>query len=893
MKISYRINLLIIISVTSLIIISLGSVSFKNEELKYYRLVEEIKTLQTHVLNALVHERNFENNFKNDHLIFSSLSKASKSLRKINASLLEKKAHHISEIEGIINSFNSSFTQLTTNSKRLIINKEKINSLASLYSHQHDQTTKEIASELGKSSLFNPTASKTMGNLKTFSLKAFTAINRIVLGVNKDLLLEGNLLIFFENYEIALRSLTTEESNLKIVIEPLNNPTLQKHSKVLTKVLSEIKVLIPELTEIYKKNQKISHDLQTNGKEIERITEFITNYSEKLREQKNQTASRFLFIGQGVIIFILLVGGGLISHSISRPLRILTALTDEMNPDNIDKLRETGAYEEQKLLKGRDEIAVYAQTFDQMRSAIVEKIELIEEYNRKLKENEEQYRAVADNIGDYIMRYDRNFRHTYANKKALEVTGLPAEEYIGKTHREMRFPEDLCKLWEENIQLVFDNGKQRNVEFDVKLANGAMSFELQLNPEFSEDGSIKTVIGISRDITNRKNIEYQNQKLQEQLYQAQKLESIGTLAGGIAHDFNNILYPIIGFTEISIEDLPKDHPVQENLDDVLKGAKRARDLVKQILSFSSQRDLEQKALPFQLLIEETLKLLRSIIPSNIEIQKEMIEEQIYIYANTTEIHEVIMNLCTNAFHAMEENGGILKVSMGKEEPGAEQNLPSGEYCCLGIHDTGSGISPEIIHDIFDPYFTTKKQGKGSGLGLSVIHGIINSYKGAIDVQSKVGKGTTMKVYLPLSVKEGSTDNDLKPQTTPTGNEKILFVDDEVSIVKLGTRLLQRLGYKVTGETSSKEALNLFNSNPDNFDLVITDMTMPLYLGTDLAKEILELRKDIPILLCTGFSERVDKETAQSLGIKGYINKPILLDELATKVRELLDNAKGE
>ena len=502
-----------------------------------------------------------------------------------------------------------------------------------------------------------------------------------------------------------------------------------------------------------------------------------------------------------------------------------------------------------------------------------------------LRESEDKYKGLFNSIRDSILVTDTNRSIVDCNPAFTDLFGYSVNEIIGK--------KTLC-LYENEIQFK-ELGEAINGHYGkspflktvkYKKKNGDI-FPGETGIYFLKNSANELVgfIGLIRDISERI-------KLRSQLLQAQKIESIGTLAGGIAHDFNNILYPIIGFTEMSIEELPDNNPVQENLDDILKGAKRARDLVKQILSFSSQRDLEQKALPLQPLIDETLKLLRSIIPSNIEIQKEMIEEQAYIFANTTEIHEIIMNLSTNAYHSMEENGGILKVSLNKEQPGSEHNLPLlREYCCLGVHDEGTGISPEIINDIFDPYFTTKEQGKGSGLGLSVIHGIIKSYKGAIDIQSKAGKGTLVKVYLPLSSKSGKIDEDLAPSVLPTGNEKILFVDDEASIVKLGIRILQRLGYTVIGKTNSREALELFISNPDDFDLVITDMTMPIFLGTDLAKKILKARQDIPILLCTGFSENIDKESAQSFGIKGYINKPILLKELATKVRELLDMEK--
>ena len=401
----------------------------------------------------------------------------------------------------------------------------------------------------------------------------------------------------------------------------------------------------------------------------------------------------------------------------------------------------------------------------------------------------------------------------------------------------------------------------------------------------------KTMVSLAdleNEILERKATEKRNKNLEGQILQMKKLETIGTLAGGIAHDFNNILSPILGFTEISIEDLPENHPIQENLKDILQGAKRARDLVKQILTFSRQRELEEKPVLPGPLIKEALKLLRATIPSSIEIQRDLSDNSDYVLANPTEIHEIIMNLCTNAYHAMEETGGVLKVSLNRTEPDSNLDLPAGKYCCLSISDTGIGIPKEIINNIFDPYFTTKELGKGSGLGLSVIHGIVKNYKGAISVESRPKKGAVFNVYLPVTSKTENLDEKSNQVSSPGGEEKILFVDDETAIVKFNVRILERLGYKVTGKTSSIEALDLFKSDPGMFDLVVTDMAMPAMVGTEFAKKLLEIRPDIPIIICTGFSERLDSKVAKFVGIREYIKKPILTNELSLKIRKVLD-----
>ncbi len=478
----------------------------------------------------------------------------------------------------------------------------------------------------------------------------------------------------------------------------------------------------------------------------------------------------------------------------------------------------------------------------------------------------------------------------YVNKAYVKMWGYDnAKEIIGTSPVghcvDPGMPEKVIKILKKNGSYEF--------EIEAKRKDGS-TFDVLMYARLAFDEKGQEIYPTTCiDISEKKKALMEKERLENQLHHAQRLESIGTLAGGIAHDFNNILSPIIGFTEMSKDDLPDNHPVQENLDDVLQGAKRARDLVKQILFFSRQRDIDQEFLAFQPMINETLKLLRSTIPANIKIEKDLTAAPIYLFASTSEIHEIIMNLCTNAYHAMEEKGGTLTVGLNEIQPNPELELPTGKYCCLSIGDTGSGIPPDVLDNIFDPYFTTKEQGKGSGLGLSVIHGIVKSYNGAINIQSKTGKGTRVDVFLPITPEKNITTQAAQDVPIISGDESILFVDDEKTIVKLGVRLLEKLGYTVMGKTSSTKALELFKSNPYKFDLVITDMTMPGLLGTEFAKKILDIRPGLPILICTGFSERVDQETSRSFGIKGYINKPILFEELSLKVRELLDQGQAQ
>ncbi|MCP4023823.1 MAG: response regulator [Desulfobacteraceae bacterium] len=511
---------------------------------------------------------------------------------------------------------------------------------------------------------------------------------------------------------------------------------------------------------------------------------------------------------------------------------------------------------------------------------------------KDLREREEQYRAVVENIGDYIMRYDKEFKHIYANRLALEVTGLPIDQYIGKTHREMGFPENLCKLWEENIQLVFDTGKQQNIEFDIELAKGAMSLQLQLNPEFAFDGSVKTVIGISRDVTLQKQIKAEKKELESHLQQAQKMETIGTLAGGIAHDFNNILYPILGFTEMLQEDLPKDSPEQESVKEVLQATLRAKDLVNQILTCSRQNVQELKPVKIQSILNEALKLLGSSIPKTIDIQTDIDPNCGVVVADPTQIHQIIMNLATNAYHAMQDSGGKLRVILTQTEieskPGGFSELSLGRYALLKVIDTGEGIKKDVIDKIFDPYFSTKEKNKGTGLGLSVVQGIVKSCNGDINVHSEPGKGTEINVYLPIMKLASENQKPKRSMPIIGGKERILLVDDEASILKMEKLMLERLGYHVTTKTGSIDALETFKANPDNFDLLITDLTMPDMTGTQLSREIKAIRNDIPIIICTGFSDQINEETRNEFDIQGFITKPVVKKEIAQNIREVLD-----
>ncbi|MBW2169460.1 MAG: response regulator, partial [Deltaproteobacteria bacterium] len=380
-------------------------------------------------------------------------------------------------------------------------------------------------------------------------------------------------------------------------------------------------------------------------------------------------------------------------------------------------------------------------------------------------------------------------------------------------------------------------------------------------------------------------------KLEAQLQQAQKMEAIGTLAGGIAHDFNNILAAIIGYTEIASLQVAEDDKAKESLKEVLKSGRRAADLVKQILAFSRKGEQERIPVQIGLIVKEALKLLRASLPTTIEIHQNIESDTGIVEADPTQIHQILMNLCTNAGHAMREEGGILEVTLTNVDIDARTirqypDMSPGPYLRLSVSDTGEGMTPEILGRIFDPYFTTKEVGEGTGLGLAVVHGIIKDHGGAITVYSEPGKGTTFHVYLPVIEKAAEPEKEtLKP--LPTGHERILFIDDEPGLVEIGRVMLGELGYDVVVRTSSIEALELFRIKPDEFELVITDMTMPKMTGDKLAKELMQIRPDIPIILCTGFSKRITEEKAKEIGIKAFVMKPLVMRDLANTVRKAL------
>ena len=497
-----------------------------------------------------------------------------------------------------------------------------------------------------------------------------------------------------------------------------------------------------------------------------------------------------------------------------------------------------------------------------------------------LRESEEQLKAMMNHLPAGIVMIDADtHKIVSANPGALQLIGAPEEKVVGSVCHRYICPakEGECPI--TDLGQTVDNSERILLKADgqkIPILKSVCKIMLK-----GKEYLLETFI----DITDRK-------KLETQLQQSQRMESIGTLAGGIAHDFNNILFPIIGFAEMALDDMPAGSPVRENIIEILHGAKRAGDLVKQILAFSRQADQELRPLKVQFIIKEVLKLIRSSLPSTIEIKQYISNKCGFVLADATQIHQIAMNLMANAYHAMLDNGGRLEVTLKDVELEADDlkdfSMLPGAYVCLTVSDTGIGMEKIVMDRIFDPYFTTKEKDKSTGLGLSVVHGIVKSYKGEIRVYSEAGKGTTFHVYLPVIKSQVEAEEPVTITPDQRGTEHVLLVDDEVPTVRMEKQMLERLGYHVTSRSSSVDALEAFRAAPDKFDLVITDMTMPNMTGVQLSQKLLETRPDIPIIICTGFSENIDDEKAKAAGIRGYVMKPIVKSELAKKIREVLD-----
>lgn len=482
------------------------------------------------------------------------------------------------------------------------------------------------------------------------------------------------------------------------------------------------------------------------------------------------------------------------------------------------------------------------------------------------------------------------FRHEIPKRRdelcqVMEVFNIMASELEARQAEQLRHANEMANAHKKIESELLERQK-------AEAALNKLNDDLVQHVKERTLALVELNTDLLREIAERKLAEEQRQKLETQLQQSQKMEAIGTLAGGIAHDFNNILGAIIGYAEMIKGDCPDDSSLFHDIDQVLQAANRAKDLVRQILTFSRQAEANKIPVEPSLIIKEAIKLLRSSIPTTIAIVQDIDANAGFVLADPTQIHQILLNLCTNAFHAMEKEGGTLTISLHKKalslyEPGRESTILSKKFLQLSVRDTGEGIDPKIQEKIFDPYFTTKEVGKGTGMGLAMVHGIVQSCGGFINCVSRLGEGTVFHINLPSFEDHASQENDSK-EPVPQGTEHILLIDDEEILLDMSKIMLERLGYQVTAEKDGADAVATFEKQPELFDIVITDQTMPGMTGVDLSRRILQIQPGMPIILCTGYSSLISKEQAHAMGIKGFAMKPLARKDIAVLIRKLLD-----
>ncbi len=525
-----------------------------------------------------------------------------------------------------------------------------------------------------------------------------------------------------------------------------------------------------------------------------------------------------------------------------------------------------------------------AQNLEREIAALRAALEASRHAQDRLDETERRLREVIEHAPIIIFAIDREGIFTLSEGSGLASLGLAPGQVVGQSAFEVYrdFPQIVGNLRE----CLAGNPVNEVVQV------GEAVYEVLYVPRRDDHGEVTGISGVAWDVTARVRAEINARDLEAQLRQSQKMETVGTLAGGIAHDFNNILSPIMGYADLALNDLPGDHPARDDIEQVLKAARRARDLVKQMLVFSRRGDQTRHPVQLHLVINDALKLIRSMLPSNIELSQRVLNQNDTVLADAGQMHQVIMNLVTNAAYAMRKTGGVLRVELGQEEVDEERarsidGLQAGSYVVLSVIDGGEGMDAETRSRVFEPFFTTKRPGEGTGLGLSVVHGIVHSHGGGIEVRSALNEGATFRAYFPAAATSEAAPPEARAPEAARGGEHILIVDDEPAIVDLLKRMLEQRGFRVTAFNSSEAALHGFRSKPGGFDAIITDQTMPRMSGVELARAMHELRPDIPIVLTTGY---IDDAAHSDRGrdIAGVAVKPFDSATITTVLRKALD-----
>jgi len=578
-------------------------------------------------------------------------------------------------------------------------------------------------------------------------------------------------------------------------------------------------------------------------------------------------------------------------RAISEPVQALAATARD-----VTRLRD---YRRRVASDGSDEVGQLARDFNAM-------LEAVEERERALKQSEETARrqlieieAIYANAQVGLCVIDTQLRYVRINKQMKEMSGHVGETLTGRTIEEAT-PEIAPVLAPICRQVLTTGQPVANVEY----ASAAPPNEVQRfwigshHALLDEAGHIIGVNVAIHDITDRKRANEERAALEIQLRQSQKMEALGTLAGGIAHDFNNVLTAISGNAQLALEDLAPEHPATPSLHEIQRATERAKDLVRRILAFSRPEQNIQHLIDLRPVVEEALRLLRATVSKMIEIRLQAEADLPAVMADATQVHQVLMNLGKNACDAMSSRGGTLTVRLAREHIYSLAQSPSpellpGTYLRISVVDTGSGMPPELIERVFEPFFTTKSHGEGTGLGLSVVHGIVRGHRGAIRVHSKPGTGTAFDLYFPAAELQAE---DVTKQTaanaTPKGRgEHVLYVDDEEQLVDLVTRMMERMGYHVTGMTRPTEAIDAVRADPKRFDLVLSDLGMPGMSGMDLAEELLQIRPDLPIIITSGYVRAEDARRAEQIGVRDVVMKPNTVAEIGQLIRDRIDALK--
>jgi len=593
-----------------------------------------------------------------------------------------------------------------------------------------------------------------------------------------------------------------------------------------------------------------------------------------------------------VSLFILYV----INHLVMRHLETIARYATGMQSSNLDC--RLALHRKKNKAAHNDELDEVVGAINSMRQRLQDDIVALRKSEYSLRESEERYRTIFENAVEGFFQSTPNGRFLSVNPAFARMFGYANPEELIRTITDIEKQFYYYPLDRQRYRKAVDQqGIIVNFEFLAKRKDGTPIWVCNnTRCYFDDEGKIIRYEGTVTDVHKRKVAEHERERLQVQLIKAQKMESIGNLAGGIAHDFNNILSAILGYAELSLLHLEKDSLLYNNLCGIRKAGERARDLVKQILTFARQSEEELGPVKIKGVAEEAISFIRSTIPSAVQI-RQTLDSEWFVRGSVTQINQIFMNVCTNAAHAMEERGGVMDIALKDIDLPASlelqaMGLHAGEYVRIVISDTGTGIRPEIADRIFEPYFSTKRVGRGTGMGLAIVHGIVEGYGGKILFESEVGKGSTFTIYLPrCSQDEMESVKGVMNAVLPRGTERILFVDDEEAIVKTSGKILEMLGYEVTILMDSVSALRLVEAGPARFDLLLTDMNMPEMTGDILIARVRALLPTIPVILCTGYSQKLTDKLLSDLHVDSCLYKPVTSEVMALTVREVLDKRK--